>query len=68
MMEISLFKFEFKLEDFWVGVFWKHTNAKTDRGEVRFATDIWICFLPCLPLHITIFRNITIDFKEGCGG
>ena len=33
---------EFKLQDFWVGVFWK--NRKED-------IDIWICIIPCLPIH-----------------
>lgn len=36
-------RFEFKLEDFWVGVFWKRTGTRV---------DAWICFLPCVPLHL----------------
>ena len=35
---------EFKLQDLWIGVFWK-TN---DIG----LTDIWVCLFPCLPIHI----------------
>lgn len=38
-------RFEWKLADFWVGVFWKRAAT---------STDIWICLLPCVPLHITI--------------
>ena len=34
---------EFKLQDFWVGAYWK-------RGIHKF--DIWICIIPCFPIHI----------------
>lgn len=37
-------KLEWKIQDFWVGVYWHHSC---------FDTDIWICLLPCLPLHIS---------------
>ena len=35
-------KLEFKLQDFWSGVFWK--NQKD-------LIDIWICLVPCFPIH-----------------
>lgn len=35
--------FEFKLQDLWVGAFWKR------RGN---CVDLWLCLVPCLPLHI----------------
>lgn len=35
---------EFKLPDFWIGTFWKRKN--------EWRIDIWICFIPCLPVHI----------------
>lgn len=41
-MKIQL---EFKLEDLWVGMYWK-------RSEDR--TDVWVCLLPCLPIHFII--------------
>ena len=44
-MTLEFAKFEFKLEDCWVGVFWKR------RGEW---IDVWICFLPCVPLHLVL--------------
>ncbi len=38
-------KLEFKLQDLWIGAFWKrdHTNS---------IQHLWICLVPCLPLHI----------------
>jgi hypothetical protein len=33
---------EFKLADMWIGVYW------ADHGGY---VDIWVCLLPCLPLH-----------------
>lgn len=37
-------RIEWKLQDLWVGVYWKDTPEQL---------DIWICLIPCLPLHIT---------------
>gem|GEM_PF-6998890 len=39
---IHSIKIEWKQQDMWIGVFWKDT----------FIRDIWICLLPCLPIHI----------------
>lgn len=39
-----LWRWEFKLQDMWVGVFWKRTGN---------CVEMWICFLPCIPLHIS---------------
>lgn len=39
-MQIRL---EFKLADLWIGAFWQR---RID------GLHIWICFLPCLPIHI----------------
>lgn len=43
-------RLEFKLEDAWIGVFWK----RTPQGREAKKTDIWVCLVPCLPVHITI--------------
>lgn len=40
---------EFKLADMWVGCFW----SQNDIGLI----DIWICLLPCLPIHIRSYRQ-----------
>jgi len=39
---------EFKLNDLWVGVFWR--NAKEQ-------LDIWICIIPCFPIHFTFKKG-----------
>lgn len=41
-------RLEFKLQDAWVGVFWKKSPT---------ATDIWICLVPCVPIHLTLNRR-----------
>uniref|UniRef100_A0A6M3LHF4 Uncharacterized protein n=1 Tax=viral metagenome TaxID=1070528 RepID=A0A6M3LHF4_9ZZZZ len=45
-MRISL---EFKLEDMWVGVFWRYAPAYC-------LWHIYICLIPCFPIHITFDR------------
>lgn len=35
---------EFKLEDLWIGAFWRQDGN---------CIDLWICLLPCLPLHVS---------------
>ena len=35
-------RLEFKLEDLWVGAFWRKKDG-------RF--DVWVCILPTLPIH-----------------
>lgn len=37
-------QFEFKPQDLWIGVFWKRIGS---------TVDLWICVLPCLPLHLS---------------
>lgn len=54
---------EFKLQDFWIGVFWKMTErdskelvySQKHNGNIYVPEkflDIWICLIPCLPIHI----------------
>lgn len=59
-MRIIRAKFEWKFEDFWMGAFWKHGHIQTNEGPVRYWTDIWICFIPCVPLHLTLTYNLKI--------
>lgn len=42
-------KLEFKWQDMWVGIFYKRT---TDRPAAMIVREWWICFVPCLPIHI----------------
>lgn len=37
-------QFEVKLEDLWVGAFWKRCGN---------CWDLWICLIPCFPLHVS---------------
>ena len=41
-------RFEIKLEDLWIGVF---LETKVYR-KVK-TVHVWICFLPCFPLHVS---------------
>lgn len=49
MWRIGGMRFEFKLEDFWIGAFWR----REDDRKCPFI-DLWICLVPCVPLHITL--------------
>lgn len=52
--------FEFKLQDLWIGVFWKRSVEKWAKPaigsfvDIREADriDVWVCLIPCVPLHI----------------
>ena len=61
-MKLTRIRFEFKLADFWIGVFWKTTNCITDEGDKPMFTDIWVCFIPCFPLHITVMHKVEVKF------
>lgn len=43
---------EVKLPDCWVGAFWR-----TFRDEAVWELDVWVCFVPCLPLHFYLVRR-----------
>ena len=55
-------RFEFKLEDMWIGVFWKRSREQfipNDQGDKwesleRERVDVWICLIPCVPLHVVL--------------
>ena len=57
------YRFEFKLQDCWIGVFWRTTdqqwisNDAPEHGKLWIPSvgkriDIWICLIPMFPLHI----------------
>jgi len=50
---------ERKWEDLWVGVFWKKTAVISRRrtGHAMIRLDIWICVIPCFPLHVVLRKN-----------
>lgn len=38
---------ELKIEDAWIGAFWRRDLV---------STQVWVCLLPCLPVHVTVYR------------
>ena len=50
-MRLDSARLEFKLPDLWIGLFWKTTH----HGILQ-AIDVWICVIPCFPLHLTFVR------------
>jgi len=52
-------RLEFKLADMWVGAFWRRSTEEGIEEGDKHATivnrprlDVWVCLLPCLPIHI----------------
>ncbi len=58
-------RFEFKLQDMWIGAYWCQQWSHECAANVW---HVWICFLPCLPLHIQVFpvaqHTITSWFRS----
>lgn len=46
-------RLEFKKEDLWVGVYWRGVPW----ADAYWRYDIWLCVLPCLPVHVTWYRE-----------
>lgn len=72
-------RLEFKLADFWIGAFWRRDKKVVElvdesdlhvHGEEVNYFHLWICLLPCLPIHI--WRRKVVDkflaVKAGFGG
>jgi len=57
---------EFKLQDFWMGVFWDRRQAdftSIARGaQCIEELHIWICLIPCFPIHLIIGSK----YRETC--
>lgn len=48
-------KLEYKLQDSWIGVFWKRSMVAEEMLLDPYPQlDIWICIIPWFPIHITI--------------
>lgn len=45
---------EFKPQDMWVGVFWRTEETDWRPSHIVRAIDIWLCIVPCLPLHLRV--------------
>lgn len=50
-------KFEFKLEDLWIGAYWERKWLATMPHTTE-RWDVWICFIPCFPLHIVLTKEL----------
>lgn len=50
---------EFKLEDCWIGAYWRsgtvevirHGERTRECGTAR-RVEAWLCLVPCLPIHV----------------
>lgn len=54
------FAIEWKPQDLWVGAFWKTSRISyhvDGRGWCSMETDLWVCLLPCVPIHFTWARG-----------
>ena len=41
-------RIEFKIEDCWIGAFWKSNTS-----WIGYKYDLWVCIIPCFPIHYT---------------
>ena len=44
--------FGVKLQDAWVGAYWKTETVASDIEDVDWQ-HVWVCLFPCLPIHIS---------------
>jgi hypothetical protein len=52
-------RLRFEPRDLWVGVFWRRTYSVRGAGPsgITTTTEVFICLVPMLPLHITHTRE-----------
>lgn len=48
---------EWKPQDLWIGIFWRRDPYAVEQPLAFRRYDIWLCLLPCLPLHFTWYRE-----------
>lgn len=63
-MRLTRLRVEARIRDLWIGCYWKHTMVYTDKGPEKGFTDVWICLVPCIPIHITITHSLIISFDN----
>jgi hypothetical protein len=57
-------RLEFKLQDSWVGVYWKKTGPfliwweKRGRFMSARILHVWICLVPWFPIHVTTYTDL----------
>lgn len=57
-------RWEFKPQDCRLGIYWK---SATRTPKWKITTDVWVCLLPCLPIHITHTREWADPAPKGMG-
>ena len=50
-------RFEWKSQDAWFGIFWKIDKVAPNFCDYHEEVHIWICFVPCIPLHLSWYRE-----------
>jgi hypothetical protein len=54
---------EYKLQDTWIGIFWKNSETVMPQGAPSYALpicklfDLWICIVPCFPIQIQYINS-----------
>lgn len=55
-MKVALYrtKTEIKFEprDLWIGAYWNYKNDGWKFGKWQLSFDLYICILPCFPIHM----------------
>ena len=51
------YRLEFNIADAWIGAYWSGRSLVGNNA----GWDLWICLLPCLPLHIRYTYDTKID-------
>lgn len=59
-------RIELKWQDAWIGAFWRKTELEGKKGDLVYGAvswytrehlraqwDLWVCLVPCLPIHIS---------------
>ena len=65
MIKVKKIRFEVKLQDFWIGAFWKTRIGYGWSTPSKFLTiQIWICFVPCFPLYLELVRQLSFNKLE----
>ncbi len=61
MIKIKMMRFEFKLQDFWIGVFWEtHLSYGWSTPSKSLVISMWICLIPCFPLHVVLVKKLRL--------
>jgi len=52
-------KIEFDIHYIWIGCYWKRGIVWSEHQTIAFfTTDIFICLIPCFPIHLVFEKLI----------